>query len=71
MNNYHILFGLSFLEYIFDLFTKTNCNTIIGHIFLYWHHVLAVYIFIGWYLFSPRYHLYLMFSLHTIQTLLF
>jgi len=60
MNNYLILFTLSLFEYIYDKMTTMKCDHIIGNIFLYLHHVLAVYVFIGWYLFNPRYHLYLM-----------
>ena len=60
MNNYKILFLLSFLEYIFDIFTKMECNTFIGHLFLYFHHIVAIYIYFGGVLFNTKYHLIFM-----------
>ena len=57
MNQNIIIFIiLSVIQYSIDIY-KHPCNTTIGNIYLFSHHLGSIYIYFGWLLFNPIYHL--------------
>ena len=57
MNQNIIIFViLSIIQYSIDIY-KHPCNTNIGNIYLLIHHFVSIYLYFGWLLFNPLYHL--------------
>ena len=56
MRNDLIFSLIIILQYLTDR-CYSKCDTYKGEILLLVHHIVSVYIYIGWYLFNPKYHL--------------
>lgn len=56
--NYIIFTIFLLIQYLWDRSTST-CLTLKGEILLIIHHIICVYIYLGCFLFNPKYHLIL------------
>lgn len=53
---YYFFLLFTIIQYTWDRLT-TYCNTNIGEILLFIHHLMSAYIYLGGFLFNPLYHL--------------
>ena len=51
-----ILLFLTTIQYLIDI-QMYPCDKVNGHILLYTHHLVDIYIYLGGFLFNPLYHL--------------
>lgn len=56
MNSYFILIITALIQYIMDP-TLIMCDTIKSKMILLFHHFISIYIYIGGFIFNPKYHL--------------
>ena len=54
--SFKIFIFISTIQYVIDI-QIYPCNKLNGHLLLYIHHLVDIYIFLGCFLFNPLYHL--------------